>query len=301
MHSVFQTPRQTAFTDAQTHPAFHTPTSSVITATGIPPVTRTQLHQVLQAKQIVLQTHFSSGMHTHTQCCRHNTASHTDASQKRETRRKETENPEFSTRRENSPARLKLLTGGRGPRERTSARSSAGREARERRGSELRRRAVRLVTSPRHSPHAPGATLLRAAQGHPGRLQQSHTRGRHTPADSQRGGDTPQADSHGHTTREHLQRDSGGDPLNGDTSRRTHEETTGRLAPTHTHTHTHTHTQAESHGHPFTGGRATVRSHPWALSSPDFCWRRKPPLGARGSLRPPSSGIFPDPARHAER
>ena len=205
-------------------------------------MTRTQLHQVLQAKQIVLQTHFSSGMHTHTQCCRHNTASHTDASQKRETRRKETENPEFSTRRENSPARLKLLTGGRGPRERTSARSSAGREARERRGSELRRRAVRLVTSPRPSPHAPGATLLRAAQGHPGRLQQSHTRGRHTPADSQRGGDTPQADSHGHTTREHLQRDSGGDPLNGDTSRRTHEETTGRLAPTHTHTHTHTHT-----------------------------------------------------------
>lgn len=100
MHSVFQTPRQTAFTDAQTHPAFHTPTSSVITTTGIPPVTRTQLHQVLQAKQIVLQTHFSSGMHTHTQCCRHNTASHTDASQKRETRRKETENPEFSTRRE---------------------------------------------------------------------------------------------------------------------------------------------------------------------------------------------------------
>lgn len=44
MHSVFQTPPQTAITDAQTHPAFHTPTTSVITATGIPPVTQTQLH-----------------------------------------------------------------------------------------------------------------------------------------------------------------------------------------------------------------------------------------------------------------
>ena len=143
------------------------------------------------------------------------------------------------------------------------------------------------MTSPRPSPHAPGAARLRAARGHPGRLRQSRS-GEDTDRQTHKEAGMHRRRTHGHAAREHLQRDSG------DAPRRTQEETTGRLTPTHTYKRIHmdTHILADAQPSVHTPGRFQVQI---SAGEGSRLWARG------GHYDPPSSGIFPDPARDAER
>lgn len=134
----------------------------------------------------------------------------------------------------------------------------AGGEAPERRGTE--EESCPSGDLPAAQPPRTGRHTTRSNTGTP---KPAHTEphwGRHTPADSQRDGDTPQADSYKHTTQEVLQKDPEGNPLHRDTYRRTHEETTGKITPTHTHTriHTDTHTLPNARPSVHTPGRFEV-------------------------------------------
>jgi hypothetical protein len=150
----------------------------------------------------------------------------------------------------------------------------AGAEAPERRGEEQRRRAVRLVTSLRPSPPRTGRSTTLSNIGTPRPAHTEPHQRRHTLADSQK-------DTWGYTTggitqtRGLTKRHAGGAPLRGDTSRRTHEKTTGRLTRTHIHRQIHTDTQAQADAQPsvHTPGRFEVQ----------ICAQeKKQPLDARG-------------------
>lgn len=101
------------------------------------------------------------------------------------------------------------------------------------------------MTSLRPSPHAREITLLRTTQGHSGRLPQSRTGGdTHPQTHKEMGIHCKRTHTDTQHWRTYLHRDTGGDPLRGERSRHTHEETTERLMPTHTYTH-----HGDSHRH----------------------------------------------------
>lgn len=68
-HSVFQTPwTNSSYRCTNTPSISYSHHFSDYSHTNAL-VTQTQIYQVLQATQLVLQTHSYSGMQTHTQCC----------------------------------------------------------------------------------------------------------------------------------------------------------------------------------------------------------------------------------------
>lgn len=148
------------------------------------------------------------------------------------------------------------------------------------------------MTSPRPSPPRTGRHTTPSNTGtprpaHGAALEDTHP-GRLTTKREYTTSGLTRAHNTGRLTKRHRRRPT--------TSRYIQADSRGNHRQAHADTHMHTHTHDNSHGHTYTGRRATVRSHPWALLSQ----RRKLPPGTQGSLGTPSSGIFPDLARAAE-